>query len=330
MISCFMKSHVSYYIIIVVLIIYIVNIAPKGDMPLFVEVTRKLDSSAPPLPYLEEDPRLTVGPKPRYVANGRGEQLVAIYTWWNLLDRLMEHNYLSPGGGMNYGAKWTYGYVRRFQMEQYTRHLVKENGAKRKRYCEIGVNGGHGTVAMLLSDPELDVVSFDLGAYKYSRKVYNLLKTAFPGRIKFHIGSSYDEGGVKGTVPIFADSVRMGREKPCDLILIDGAHTLDGAYKDILNMKEVASCDNVVLFDDINERSGGAFEKAVKNGILTVIDRFHGGHKNKEINPCLRWVGQPTCYNSTDSTLIENSCTKCLKEFSFATARITNPSQGCE
>jgi hypothetical protein len=279
-------------------------------------------------PYLEEDAALSVGPVPRFTPRTNNERLTAIYTWWNILDRLMEKTYLlkNTDGVFNVGAKWMYGYIRRHQMEEYTKTLAMvDPQGRKKRYCEIGVNGGHGTVAMLLSDPLLDVVSFDLGAYKYSKRTYDLLSLSFPGRIKFHVGSSYDENGAKGTVTKFADLVMSGEEAPCDVILIDGDHRHHGAYMDILNARKVAACHNVLLFDDLNERSGGAFTQAVNEGVLIVRERFEGGKNNRKINPCLRWVGTPSCYDTNNTALIDQHCVKCLPAFSFATASVKSP-----
>ena len=284
-------------------------------------------------PYLEEDAAKSVGPVPRFIPRSNNERLTSIYTWWNILDRLMEKTYLMHNeyGTVNVGPKWIYGYVRRHQMEVYTTQLGLVNPVgRKKRYCEIGVNGGHGTVAMLLTDPNLDVVSFDLGAYRYSKKVYDIIGWSFPGRITFHVGSSYDDGGTMGTVNKFAEAVASGREEPCDVILIDGDHRHYGAYQDILNARKIAACDNVLLFDDLNEASGGAFNQAVKEEVLTLHKRYSGGAQNRDVNPCLRWIGNPACYNTTDSALIKSKCVRCLAQFSFATASVKEPlSPGC-
>jgi hypothetical protein len=259
--------------------------------------------------------------------------LASIYTWWNILDRLMEKMYLlrNSDGVFNVGAKWMYGYVRRQQMEVYTQQLKNVHPRDRKvRYCEIGVNGGHGTAAMLVSHPDVEVVSFDLGAYKYSKRVYDLLSLAFPGRITFHVGSSYDEKGAAGTVTKFADLVASGQEQPCDIILIDGDHRHLGAYLDIVNARKIAACDNILLFDDLNEASGNALTQAVNEGIVEVTKKFHGDGTNRKVNPCLRWVGTPSCYNSNDTSFINQRCVKCLPHFSFATGKIKAPTTpGC-
>lgn len=305
------------------------------DVNTDLSTSRRLGTEGDEVPHLEEDAALGVAPNTRFIPKTKNERLASIYTWWNLLDRLMEKTYLlkNKDGVFNIGPKWMYGYVRRHQMEVYTSQLnhVQPNG-RPKRYCEIGVNGGHGTAAMLISDPSLQVVSFDLGAYRYSKPVYELLSYAFPGRVKFHVGSSYDENdkGTKGTVSKFADLVASGREAPCDVILIDGDHRHLGAYKDILNARKIAACDNILLFDDLNERSGDAFRQAVNEGLVEVKREYTGGPRNRAVNPCLRWIGQPGCYNTTDTAFINARCVKCLPKFSFATAKIANPtSPGC-
>lgn len=296
------------------------------------------------IPKLNDNPLTTVPPTSRYIPLTNNEQLTSIYTWWNILDRTMEHNYLmtvpnsnsdkkdtlSKDIQINVSPKWIYGYVRDNQMKVYRDALNSIKNNEKKRYCEIGVNGGHGTVAMLLSDPNLDVVSFDLGAYKYSEPVYNLISMAFPNRIQFKIGSSYDLNKKNkkyiGTVPEFVKLIESGEEKSCDIILVDGDHRQHGASLDLHNMRNAASCNNILLYDDLDQASGGSFQAAENEGILEIIQTVkHTSVDDK--NPCIRWVGAPECYGATDDAFIRKKCQKCIQKFGFATAKFINPPQ---
>ena len=60
-----------------------------------------------------------------------------------------------------------YGYMREVQLHAYSQ-LVWHRPRVRT-YCEVGFNGGHGTVAMLLASPRLQVHSFELGIFPYTR-----------------------------------------------------------------------------------------------------------------------------------------------------------------
>ena len=67
-----------------------------------------------------------------------------------------------------------YGYMRLVQLHAYSRLGWNREGGH--TYCETGVNGGHGTAAMLLANPQLVAHSFDEGIQPYSREVFDMLK----------------------------------------------------------------------------------------------------------------------------------------------------------
>ena len=99
----------------------------------------------------------------RFVPGSVNESLSATYAIWNLLDATMhqispEHNYQT-------------GYVRELQLRRMV-NLVRQ--PKVKTYCEIGFNGGHSAVAMLLANPHLHVHSFDLMGWGYSNATARL------------------------------------------------------------------------------------------------------------------------------------------------------------
>lgn len=198
-----------------------------------------------------------------------------------------------------------------------------------QRYCEVGVNGGHGTVAMLLANPRMTVASFDLGEWPYSRHIYDLLSIAFPNRVHFVVGDS------KRTLPPFAERVRNGSEPTCDLVLVDGEHSRDGVLRDVKNMRSMiakgAKGSAVkVLIDDVNfagPRAG--LEAVVKQGLI-VVDQdnlFHGpGHNN----PCIRVAGKRECFGAEPNSEVakqthlpswglKEGCLVCEPRWGFAT-----------
>ena len=99
--------------------------------------------------FLNETARV---PEPRFIPQTHEQYLSAVYTLWNLLDHTMyQHRSKRP--------VYPYGYMRLVQLKAYSR-LVWRNPTART-YCETGVNGGHGTAAMLLANPNLVAHSFD-------------------------------------------------------------------------------------------------------------------------------------------------------------------------
>ena len=77
-----------------------------------------------------------------------------------------------------------YGYMRRSQLD-YFLDLVARKVFSPMTYCEIGFNGGHSAVAMLLAHSDMTVHSFDLGAMAYSRPAAAFLEMTFPGKVLY-------------------------------------------------------------------------------------------------------------------------------------------------
>ena len=128
------------------------------------------------------------------------------------------HGYTSAFGTL-------YGYIRAVQLHAYTR-LVWRN-PRPLTYCEVGFNGGHGTTAMLMANPNLVAYSFDLGAHGYSDGAYELLSLYFGERFQPIRGDS------TRALPEFASA---NASVKCDVILVDGDHRYKGALRDIVNM----------------------------------------------------------------------------------------------
>eukprot|EP00386_Alphamonas_edax_P016256 GDKI01049653.1.p1 GENE.GDKI01049653.1~~GDKI01049653.1.p1 ORF type:complete len:311 (-),score=64.65 GDKI01049653.1:40-972(-) len=139
-------------------------------------------------------------------------------------------------------------------------------GPNVKTICEIGFNAGHSAAIFLVANPHAKVVSFDVGQFNYTVANANLMKDIFGDRFFMVWGDS------KLSVP----SVRA--ELPdlrCDVIAIDGDHSTETAFLDLMNMRELASCRNWVLFDDPGYRSTNlAWQGAKDKGIVTQTECF--------------------------------------------------------
>lgn len=214
------------------------------------------------------------------------QYLSAVYTWWNLLDDVMHAHRGAPI------PRVPYGYMRLTQLRYYSRlarQMEQLRGGARSNYCEVGVNGGHGTVAMLLANPSLVAHSWDQGIQPFSPKVFELLRLHFGARIHLHVGDSHE------LLPPFA--ANASHKGMCDLLLIDGDHS-DGAYYDMRDMQPLAACDAPVLLDDIVGTHEGkalgvqrALQRATYEGILRVVRRFEYNITTRD-NPCLCvWQG---------------------------------------
>ena len=124
----------------------------------------------------------------RYVPAASEEVLGAIFTWWNVLDALMS---------VHSRIRWQTGYVRELQVRRMVR-LAQAPGVQ--HYCEVGMNGGHSVVSMLLANPSLTAHVFDPLEYKYSEPVAQLLRASFGARFQLSPGFS------RKTLPPFVRS----------------------------------------------------------------------------------------------------------------------------
>ena len=110
------------------------------------------------LPLLDEGVR---PPAHRFAPVGKAQFLSSVYTLWNLLDGIMwaERN-------SDYKGAAPYGYMRSVQLEAYSK-LIWGHARTARTYCEVGLNGGHGTAAVLLANERLVAHSFDPVSYTH-------------------------------------------------------------------------------------------------------------------------------------------------------------------
>jgi len=240
---------------------------------------------------------------PRFAPRTEAETMAAIYTWWNILDAEM----------YDHDAKYKYqtGYLREMQLKRMVQ-LVRETGAR--RYCEIGMNGGHSVAAVLQSTPNVSATVFDMMAFNYSWPVAGLLHAQYGRRFKLHPGNS------RATVPRWLHANGMGGAKApgaadkapsaaasagaaggrghaghaCDLILIDGDHTA-GCRSDMVLMSNAASPRARVVVDDIQMPPGKALARLNATGLMRILETFgpYSARERDPRNPCMRMVQPP-------------------------------------
>ena len=155
--------------------------------------------------------------------------------------------------------KVTEGYVCPVQKNQ-IKEIFKKN--KIKSVLEIGFNAGHSADCFLSQGEDVTLTSVDIAKHQYVLPCVNYISDKYKDRFKFMIGDS------RYTVPEITNKF--------DFIFIDGGHSEEIAYADILNCKQVAKPDTLVMLDDYCQAHGlevmKAFEKAVKEGIIRQIE----------------------------------------------------------
>jgi len=119
------------------------------------------------------------------------------------------------------------------------------NILKNKNYSyimEIGFNAGHSS-ELFLENSNAYVYSFDIGDHfnKYLKYGKFFINQKYPNRHTLVFGDS------KITVPRFAKNNNI----KFDLIFVDGGHDYETAYADLLNCRELAHSETIVIVDDI-------------------------------------------------------------------------------
>ncbi|ELU04771.1 hypothetical protein CAPTEDRAFT_186058 [Capitella teleta] len=131
--------------------------------------------------------------------------------------------------------------------------------------CETGFNAGHSTLIWLASRNGTKVYSFDLGNHKYAKKMAEHLQSKYPGRLTVTWGDSTK------SLPEFRKS---HPEVKCDLLIVDGGHSVPIATADFVNLRKMANAGNLVVFDDYPTKRGNGkrlasvWESQVRSGTL--------------------------------------------------------------
>ena len=116
----------------------------------------------------------------------------------------------------------------------------------KKKIIEIGVNGCHSLLLMLLINPNAEYLLFDLGNHKYTIPTLNYIKTQFPDtKINMIFGNSIE------TIPEYIRD-NQNNINSFDLIHLDGGHTEDIFSQDYINSKKLIVNKGIIIFDDYN------------------------------------------------------------------------------
>ena len=116
----------------------------------------------------------------------------------------------------------------------------------KKKIIEIGVNGCHSLLLMLLINPTAEYLLFDLGNHKYTLPTFNYIKKQFANtKINLILGNSIE------TIPEYIRDNQKDKNT-FDLIHIDGGHTDDIFTQDYINSKDLIVKNGVIIFDDYN------------------------------------------------------------------------------
>ena len=237
----------------------------------------------------------------RFIPKTFEQYRTALFAIWNMLDR----NIYASAMGNPLTPGTPYGYMRYVQLEAYSRAVWELKGSP--TYCEIGFNGGHSVAAMLLAHPRMKAISFELGDRPYTAEAVRQLRLYFGAdRLDYHVGDS------KITVPAYASTPGYSM---CDVILVDGDHTKEGAYIDVVNMNTLAKPGAPLFIDDINEGPGKALNRSEGEGIVNSVSRLQYWKLSSE-NPCTRRVRLHRSRNKR-----KNGLWHCNPKWGFATAR---------
>lgn len=107
-----------------------------------------------------------------------------------------------------------------------------------KNLLEIGLNGGHSMAIFFLSNPKLEVLSFDICEHNYVRDVAK------------YYNNKYNFNFVEGSSLITIKEYK--NEKKYDIIHIDGGHSEECVRNDLINCKRFCHKDTLMIFDDTN------------------------------------------------------------------------------
>ena len=111
--------------------------------------------------------------------------------------------------------------------------------------CEIGFNAGHSAATVMLANPRVDVISFDIGRFAYTADAASINHDLFPGRQILVTGKSQQ------TVPAFFGQFP---EKRCNVLFVDGSHEYEDTAADLRNFRALANESfHIVVIDDVED-----------------------------------------------------------------------------
>jgi len=145
-----------------------------------------------------------------------------------------------------------------------------------KKVMEIGFNAGHSAEIFLKNNPDIDLVSFDIGHHDYTEHARKYIEITYPGRHRLILGDS------KQTIPEF---IKENPDVKFDLIFIDGGHDYETASADLENSLLLSHKDTIIAIDDVTDPPEANYTVGPtaiwKEGKITeinakVYDRYRG------------------------------------------------------
>lgn len=141
---------------------------------------------------------------------------------------------------------------------------------------EIGFNSGFSALLILMSNPVAKLTCFDLGEHKYVMPCYLKLRETFGDRISLILGDSMQ------TLPV--------HEGVYDLIHIDGGHTAEVGYSDMIQSYRLSRPGTLLILDDTDiHHLAALWENYIFKWGLLPLDTY----KYKTPHHDIRIVPQP-------------------------------------
>lgn len=133
---------------------------------------------------------------------------------------------------------------------------------------EIGFNAGSSADIILGNNPNINLVSFDIGSHDYVSLAEKYINEKYPNRHKLIIGDSTK------TIPLYETDIKF------DVIFIDGGHEYHTVIADLTNCHKLAHENTIVMLDDYSANYDACYTIGPTRG----WNEFVENNKIKEIN----------------------------------------------